>query len=107
WENPRPSEVIASIDLVSLFSRAAPLLFAITAEVGDSGLPPNLAVPSRKTFNELNALKDSVYRDELLVRVTDAQDNRPLANAVAGLTITDDEQTYYFGEAKADADGVC
>jgi len=107
WENPHPGEIITTIDLVSLFSRATPFIFAITAETAQSGLPPNLTLAPKKVFKELNALEDSAYRGELVVRVTDAQEGQALTNAVAGLSITDDEQTYYFGEAKADAEGLC
>ncbi len=106
-ENPRPAEAITTIDLVSLFSRATPVIFAISVEEGDSGLPPNRPVKAKKIFRELLEFGDSVYRQEFVLAVTDAQDGRPLTNALTGFTLTDDDQTYYLGEARADATGVC
>jgi hypothetical protein len=32
WENPRPGQVVASIDLVSAMTDASPLIVAITLE---------------------------------------------------------------------------
>ena len=106
-ENPRPDEVITSFDVVSLFSRAAPFIAAISAETGDSGLAPNRPLASRKTVRDLNELGDSTYRRELVVRVTDAAGGGPLTNATVALEVTDDEDSFYFGEARADAQGIC
>src|SRR5439155_2982514 len=106
-ENPRPNEILESIDLISLFSRTTPLIFAISAEQPDSGLPPNRPAAARRMIRELHQLSDSAYRGEFAIRITDAQTGQPLTNAVAGLTVTDDTQAYYFGEAQADARGVC
>ena len=106
-ENPRPDEVITSLDVVSLFSQAAPFIAAISAETGDSGLAPNRPMTSRKIVREMNELGDSTYRRELAVRVTDAAGGGPLTNATVALEVTDDEESFFFGEVRADAQGIC
>ncbi len=106
--NPRPDEVLANIDLVSLFSRAAPFIVGLSVETGESGLPPNRPLPSRKMVHDLNEFGDSVYRGELTVHVTDGgAAGTPLTNAVAMLSVTDDQHPFTFGEAHSDANGVC
>jgi hypothetical protein len=57
-ENPKPDEAIASIDIVSLFSRAAPLIFAMSIETPDSTLPPNRPRSDRKATPVLYEFKD-------------------------------------------------
>ncbi len=106
-ENPRPGEVITSLDVISLFSQAAPFIAAISAETGESGLAPNRPLTSRKVVRELNEFGDSTYRRELAVRVTDAAGGGPLTNATVALEVTDDEESFYFGEARAGAHGIC
>jgi peroxiredoxin len=106
-ENPRPDDVLVSLDLVSLFSRATPFIVAISVEEGESGLAPNRPLPSRKVVRELNEFSDSIYRRDLAIRVTDAQGGGALTNAMVALAVTDDHQSFYFGETRADAQGVC
>jgi hypothetical protein len=69
-ENPRPGETVVSMDVVSLFSRAALLIAALSVEGLDSGLPPNEPLPTRKVVRDVHESRDSAYRGELLVRVT-------------------------------------
>lgn len=106
-ENPRPNETIASIDIVSLFSRAAPLVFAITAEAPDSTLPSNRPMTERKATRDLYEFKDDAYRREMLARITDAETGKPVPNAVATLSVADDKQSFLFGATKTDENGVC
>lgn len=106
-ENPRPEEVITRLDVISLFSQAAPFIAAISAEIGDSGLALNRPSAARKILRELNEFPDSTYRRALTVRATDASGGGPLTNASVALEITDDEGSFYFGEARADAQGFC
>ncbi|HEY0548830.1 MAG TPA: hypothetical protein VGF13_04455, partial [Verrucomicrobiae bacterium] len=105
-ENPKPSEVIASIDIVSLFSHATPFFAAITVEGPESKLAANRAAPSRKPVRDLREYPDSAYRSELSVRITDAQSGRPVTNAVATLSITDDKESSYFDSMRSDAKGM-
>ena len=105
-ENPRPGEVITSVDVVSLFSRAAPFILALTVEGMDSTLPPNRPLPSRKPVRDLRDFSDALYRGEIVVRVTDGPSGVPPTNAVVSLGVTDDKETYFFGESKPDAKGV-
>lgn len=104
-ENPRPGEAIASIELVSLFSHAAPLIAALTAEGTESKLPPPRSLATRKAMRDLNALPESVYRQELAMRVTD-ESGAALTNAVASLSITDDKESFFLTSAAADANGA-
>lgn len=106
-ENPRPGEPIESIDVVSMFSSSAPLILAISAEGPDSKLPANRPVPTRKPLRDMRELPDSAYRGEISVRVTDAQNSGPPRNARVVLSITDDKETFFFGETNLDARGVC
>ena len=105
--NLHPEETILSIDLVSLFSLATPFVLGITVEDGESGLRPNWKEPLRKTYKEMQEAPDSAYRQNFVISVVNAANNSPVTNAVAGLTITDDEQTFFFGEATADGTGIC
>jgi thiol-disulfide isomerase/thioredoxin len=104
-ENPRAGETIARIDLVSLFSHAAPLVVAMTAEGPESKLPVRGSVASRKAVRDLHALPEKVYRDELSLRVQD-ESGAPLTNAVASLSITDDKESYYLASTTVDARGI-
>ncbi len=104
-ENPKPGEVIASIELVSLFSHAAPLIAALTVEGTESKLPPARSLALRKAVRDLNDLPESVYRRELAVRVTD-ESGAALTNAIATLSITDDKESYFLTSAAVDALGA-
>ena len=105
-ENPRPTETITRLDVVSLFSRATPLILAVTAEGLDA--PPRVSVPlpARKILRDLRELPDSAYRRELSVRVTDGESGGPLTKARVSLALTDDAQTFFFGETSVDAQGL-
>ena len=106
-ENPKPAEAIASIDIVSLFSRAAPFVLALTAEGTESTRPANRPLPGRKPVRDLHEFADSAYRRELTVRITDGPGGPPPTNSVVSLGLTDDKETYFFGETRADPQGVC
>jgi hypothetical protein len=106
-ENPKPDEAIASVDIVSLFSRAAPLIFAMSIETPDSALPPNRQMSERKATRELYEFKDVAYRREMSARVTDAETGRAVAGALATLSVADDKQSFVFGATKTDTNGVC
>ncbi len=105
-ENPRPREIITRVDVVSLFSRAAPFIVATTIEGEHSTLPANRPQPSRKVIRDLREFSDSVYRGEVLVRVRDGVLGASATNAAVSLSITDDKETYFFGESGVDADGM-
>jgi peroxiredoxin len=105
--NPRPDAVVERIDVVSLFSRAAPIVFALTGETPESTLPPNAPAPNRRAWRDLQELPDGALRKEVVVRVTDAVSGGPATNALTVLALTDDKHTFYFGEARANADGLC
>jgi len=105
--HPRPDETLASLEIISLFSRAAPFIVGLSLEEGESGLPANKPLPDRKVVREMNEFSDQVYRGELRVRVLDGESGAPLTHAVAMLSLRDDEQPFSFGEARADAAGLC
>src|SRR5947209_311141 len=106
-ENPKPGSPIASIEVVSLFSRAAPFILGMTIEGAESALPPNRAASTRKPLRDLREFRESVYRGEIKVRVTDGVTGAPAKEAVISLGVTDDKETYFFGETRADAQGMC
>ena len=105
FDNPLPGREIAGVEWVSLFSRATPLLVALTLE---QGAPAPLAPPdtSRKIVKRALESDSKIFRDELVIRATEAGDGPSLAGATAVLTISDDQTPFYFGEARADAGGV-
>ena len=108
-ENPKPSEVVTRIDVVSLFSHATPFIAAITLEGADAkaaaGRPMAAQKPERKAVRDLQEFPDTVYRGELLVRVRDAETGAVLTNAQASLSITDDKESFYFGGTNTDTKG--
>lgn len=103
--NPLPDQEIVGLEWVSLFSRATPFIAGLTIETGPASEPPAQA-DSRRTIKRSLELADAVYRDEFVVRVTGEDASRPLTNATAALSITDDEASFYFGEARTDAAGT-
>ena len=104
FDNPLPDREIVSLDVVSLFGKASPIIFALTLEekAGVTLLQP---APGKTTAKSAWH-PDSAYRQELLLRVTGADGKTPLTNAVAQLSITDDASTYFFGETAVDASGT-
>jgi protocatechuate 3,4-dioxygenase beta subunit len=106
-ENPRPAEAVVSIDVVSLFSHAASFISAISVETPESNRPANRPLPSRKPVRDLQQFGDSTYRRELSVRVTDGPSGGPPPNAIVVLGVSDDKETYFFGETKPNAQGLC
>src|SRR5262249_43090071 len=50
-------------------------------------------------------VEESELRAELPVRVTDAQDGKPLPGAVVKVTATNDRKSFAFGEYEADGQG--
>jgi hypothetical protein len=105
--NPRPDEAVASIDIVSLFSQATPLIAAISAEEPGASRQDNLPLPDRKAVREMNEFPDSIYRGEFVVRTKDGATGRPLTNATVSLTIAEEKEKVFWTEKKPDADGVC
>ncbi|MDB6030684.1 MAG: hypothetical protein JWM16_1022 [Verrucomicrobiales bacterium] len=104
-ENPRPQEQVASLEIQSLFSRATPVILAVSLEDAQSGLPPNVPVVARKALKDLK--NAPANRGSLQVRVTDGAGGPPITNVLAILTIRDDAAGFYFGETRSDAQGVC
>jgi thiol-disulfide isomerase/thioredoxin len=104
-ENPKPGEIINSIDIVSLFSHAAPFIAALTVEGPESKLPPSRSLTTRKAVRDLHESPETLYRQELSVRITD-ESGTALTNAVASLSITDDKESFFLNSDAADARGV-
>ncbi|HMC28279.1 MAG TPA: carboxypeptidase-like regulatory domain-containing protein, partial [Verrucomicrobiae bacterium] len=102
--NPLPDQQIATLDFVSLFSRATPIIFAITVD-NDPNPPPLLPMPNRKVVQRAMQFDDSYYRADLKVRVTEGSGGKPVANAAAILTIKDDSRSFFFGQYKSDPSG--
>lgn len=104
FDNPLPDREIVSMDVVSLFSKATPIIFALTLEQGPKS--PPAPASGRKAVGKAGAYDDSVYVREIALQVTEAGTTTPLTNALAQLSITDDDSTFFFGEAFTDARGV-
>ena len=104
--NPLPDQELARLELVSLFSRATPFIAGLTLEDGGPEPVPPSAGRSRRVVKKSLELDDLVYRAEFTIHATDSESGHPMTNATAALTITDDEASFYFGEARADGAGV-
>lgn len=102
FDNPRPDEEIVSLDFVSLFSPATPVLFAVTLQDGD--VSPLLPTPKSLAAQRAAEHPDRAYRRETAVRVIDP-DGVPLTNAVGTLSLGNDLGSYFFGEFRAGPDG--
>lgn len=101
---PLPEHEIVSLDYISLFSRATPVLFAVTLQQ-DNTATPLPALPMNRITQRATEFPDSAYRRELSVAVTDATSGSLLSNATAVLTIGDDAQRLFFGNFKANHEG--
>lgn len=78
-DNPGPEMEIRSVDWVSLFSRAAPVLLGLTVE---EGAPlSRRSEPPQRLARRAYEWSDAVYHLQLSVRVTDRALGRPLTNA--------------------------
>lgn len=89
FDNPLPSQVIQSIDLLSLFARANSVMLAITLE-GMSGGP----VPPESGWDE----DDGNYRREVVLRAVDANTGKAVSTIRLNLSVIDRDRTYRFGE---------
>ncbi|HEY0455237.1 MAG TPA: carboxypeptidase regulatory-like domain-containing protein, partial [Verrucomicrobiae bacterium] len=105
-ENPHPGVEIASVDYISLFSKATPILFAITVDGNTAAPSLTTQIPhSRKSIGHASAYDDSTYVGEITISVSDAQSGQPLTNASAQLTVVTDGEQFPFGSAVADKSG--
>lgn len=104
FDNPLPDREIVSLDVVSLFSKATPIIFALTLERGP--VPPLRASGSSKAERKAGEFDDSVYSREIFLQVTEADATTPVTNAVTQLLVIDDQSSFFFGETAADSRGV-
>ena len=102
FDNPRPDEEIVSLDFVSLFSPATPVLFAVTLQDGD--VSPLWPTPKSVAIQRAAEHPDRAYRRETTVRVIDP-DGASLTNATGTLSLGNDRGSYFFGEFRAGPDG--
>lgn len=103
--NPLPDREIISAELISFFSKATPIVFALTLEDGPAAHPA-VDATERKSIEDAVALGDSAYVGELRVRLRHAADGAPVTNAAVNATISDGGPPFYFGEYFTDATGV-
>ena len=97
FENPVPAKEIRTLQLLSLFARANPVILAITLEDA-----PGAASQTAPTMQDED---DSSYRREDVVRVLDADTGQAIPNAVLKLSVTEGARTYGFGVHSSDARG--
>ena len=96
FDNPYPEREIKTLDLISLLSRATPVVVAITLE--DNPAAPPASTPAGPAVDE------SACRREVVLRFVD-QAGQPVPGAVAKLTLTDAGHTFDYGANVADAGG--
>ena len=104
-DNPSPGQVITSLDFVSMFSKATPILFAVTLESDGPTLLPVNEKTAGKSFVRARELADADYVREISVLATDGESGAALTNFTASLTVTDDDSSFFFGDARPDASG--
>lgn len=96
FDNPYPEREIKTIDLVSLLSRATPVVVALTLE--ENPAAPLATAPATPTIDE------SACRRELRLRFLD-HDGQPVRDAVATLTLSEASRTFDFGTNRSDPRG--
>ena len=104
-ENPVPGQEIVEVEWVTLFSRSTPFLAGLTLERAD---PPAVSRrPQRavRTVRKALELPEASYLGRVVVRVREEGTGRPLTNATAALTVSDDESSFYMGRSTANARG--
>jgi carboxypeptidase family protein len=89
FENPYPDQEISTIDFVSLFSRATPVIVAMTLE--NTGKRAAAGMPA-KPFD------DTPYRGEMAVKFVDSGGAKLSPSIILSVTATEAGKTYKFGE---------
>ena len=104
--NPLPNETITGLEVESLFSKATPIIFALSLELADAPprKPPG-AQTDPKAARGAYRLKSRDYVRTLGVQILGAASAAPLTNASAKLLLFDGANSFYFGAAEADAAG--
>ena len=94
FANPHPSWVIATLDIESLFSRATPVVVAITVGKAGEGVKPQpiAAMPLPGRFNQRMVVKA-------------AASGQPINGARVEVVLSDGELLYLFGTQTTDAAG--
>jgi len=106
FENPLPAELIQSIDVVSLFSRATPIMVAITLQNGGLEQKEVTASGPRRLLRKALAEPDAFYRRRLKIRAVASNSATALTNTTLFATLADDQASYFFGAYKSDQEGV-
>ena len=104
--NPYPDETIAWLEVESLFSKATPIIFALTLELADTppSEPPR-ALTGLKAMRAAYRFENNDYVRTLAVQAVAAGSAAPLTNASAKLLLFDGVNSFFFGATQADAAG--
>lgn len=96
--NPRPDQPVQSLDVVSLLTRATPVILAVTVEASgaDAGAA---AVASAPAFDE------AATHGESRLRILAADSGLPIAGATVHFQVADAQATHAFGAYQANHDG--
>ncbi len=106
FENPLPAEVIQSVDVVSLFSHSTPIIVALTLQNGGPEYKKLTATAPRHLLKKGMAQPDSLYSRTLKVRPISSESGTAPTNSTLFVTLNDDQNPYFFGAYKADAQGT-
>lgn len=102
FDNPFPEKEIARIEFASLFSRATPVLFAVTLQSGETS--PLLSLPKTRAWERAIEATDSAQRRQITLRAL-GENGVVLTNALAAVSITDDAKTFFLGDFRAGPKG--
>lgn len=96
--NPRPEQLVQSLDVVSLLARATPVILAVTVEASgaDVGVTAVAATP---------AFDEAATHGESRLRIVAADSGQPIAGATVHLQVADAQSTHAFGAYPADREG--
>src|SRR5438477_2567886 len=106
FENPVPGEVIQSIDFVSLFSHATPIIVGLTLQNGGPEFKAVTATAAARLMKKALAQPDSVYSRAMKIRAVASDSGSLLTNSTLFVTLNDDQNSYPFGAYRSDAQGI-
>ncbi len=96
--NPRPDQLVQSLDVVSLLTRATPVILAVTVEApsADAGATAVAAAP---------AFDEAATHGECRLRIVAADSGQPIAGATVHFQVADAQTAHAFGAYQADREG--
>lgn len=106
FQNPLPGEVIQSVDFVSLFSHATPIIVGLTLQNGGPEFKSVNSTAFIRLFKKALSEPDSVYTATMKIRAMASDSGAVLSNSTLFVTLNDDQNSYSLGAYTADGRGT-